>query len=928
VITFAGSGHQDRCPDGSIGARSLGSRKEKLMMMVVSRRHFSLRAWILVAGVVGCSSSGTSHPEAGTGGMSGTGGGSMGGGMGRDGSPTGGTTGTGGAGTGGAGRKDAAVADGSVGTGGAGAGKDAAVTDGSVGTGGAGAGKDAAVTDGSAGTGGSGTGGAMGRDAGVAGGVVGTGGSGFGGVTGKDAAITGGATGRDGGVTGGSTGTDGAGTGGTTGAGGVGDTFAEALKVGASGYVTGIDIDPSGTTYLLRTDTYGGYVGDGIGPWAQVIRADTMPASFLDAFTKGTRQSLGEGIYEIRVAPSNPNVIYMVFGSMLYKSTNRAASWALLSSFPDVGVLDPNDGVRTLGEKAAIDPVNPDVAYIGTVEKGLYVTTNGGSTFAQIPTSQVPIATHDAGITGIVFDSAGGVVDGKTKVIYACSNGNGVYRSADAGATWAKQTGGPTKVSHAAVAKDGVYYAATFENGSMFRYMNGAWTSADTGLQSAFSVAPDPSDAARIVAGRDSGHLAVSTDRGATWGDVLWEQTLAAGDVPHLMLSSGTYLSAGRMLFDPVAPDKLWLSAGYGVWITKNTHVTYPTSVVWEARSSGIEQIVARDICVPPGSSNVIAAGEDRSVWVLPRANTSYPTTNVTFGTNDNQRLARSVDYSRANPLHIVALVNHGLVGEPELSGYSLDDGSTWTRFPTQPGSGGQAGDIIAPSIDSIIVVVGRKYAYRSTDRGSSWRPLSLPGDSGTDSEDLHCGYNCNKHILAVDGADPNTVYLYFYTHGVYKSTDAGASWTLVSDSDFDGGNMYWQVKLRSVPGQAGHLFLTAGQAGGDGNQNPQNTALYRSTNGGATWTTVPDFAEPYDIGMGAPAPGRSYPAMYVVGWYKLDYGIWRSVDNAATWKKLTSFPFGSLDLINVVAASQDSFGEIYFAFQGSGWGKLVNSVP
>jgi hypothetical protein len=64
------------------------------------------------------------------------------------------------------------------------------------------------------------------------------------------------------------------------------------------------------------------------------------------------------------------------------------------------------------------------------------------------------------------------------------------------------------------------------------------------------------------------------------------------------------------------------------------------------------------------------------------------------------------------------------------------------------------------------------------------------------------------------------------------------------------------------------------------------------------------------------------------VGWYNLDYGIWRSIDNAATWKRLATFPFGSLDLINVVAASLDALGEIYFAFQGSGWGKLVAPTP
>lgn len=706
---------------------------------------------------------------------------------------------------------------------------------------------------------------------------------------------------------------------------GSGGLWAEPLKVGASGWITGMDIDPTGATYVLRTDTYGAYVGDGVGAWQQVVRADTMPAGFIQSFTQGGLQSLGQGVYEIRVAPSNPGVIYMIFDSRVYKSTNRAASWALLAGFPNVGILDPNDSFRMWGEKAAVDPVNPDVVYVGTVRNGLYVSTDGGASWKQVPTNKIPVATYDAGITGIVFDRAGGTTGGKTNIIYVGSNGNGVYRSTDAGASWAPLAGGPTAVSHAAIASDGVYYAATASNGLIYRHMGGVWSTTDTGLQFAASIAPDPSDPARIVAGRDSGHLAISPDRGSTWENVLWHQQLAPGDVPHLALSSSSYMSNGQQVFDPVTPDKLWFSAGFGVWFTADTHASFPTNIVWQARSSGIEQIVARDIAVPPGSANVFAAGADRSLWVLPKANATYPAANVTFGSQSNLIIAYAVDYSRANPRHIVALVNGGQAGEPELSGYSLDDGATWRTFSAQPGSGGFGGDIIAPNIDSIIAVVGTRYTYRSTDRGASWTPLSLPSDSGANSSDLHCGYNCRKHILAVDGANPNTVYLYFYSRGLYKSTNAGATWALVSNNLFDGSNMYWQVKLRSVPGQAGHLFLTAGQAGSDGQQNPHNTNLWRSTDGGASWSTVPGFEEPYDVALGKAAPGHNYPAIYVVGWYNQVYGIWRSIDNGAAWTNIGPFPFGSIDQIYVLTASQDSFGEIYFAFSGSGWGRMTS---
>jgi photosystem II stability/assembly factor-like uncharacterized protein len=275
------------------------------------------------------------------------------------------------------------------------------------------------------------------------------------------------------------------------------------------------------------------------------------------------------------------------------------------------------------------------------------------------------------------------------------------------------------------------------------------------------------------------------------------------------------------------------------------------------------------------------------------------------------------VNYSASNPAHIVAIINIG----PELSGYSLDSGATWTKFPVQPGAGGASGDIIATSIDSIVAVIGNKGLYRSTNRGASWTQITPAGAST--AANLHAGYNNKKHILAVDGVIPTTVYLYWFGAGLYRSTDSGATWSMMNSTAFNGEglNWYWQVKLRAVPGQAGHLFATCGQAGGVGAANPASTLLWRSTNGGATWTTVPGMAEPYDVALGKAAPGRTYPTIYVVGWYNNVYGIWRSTDDTATWMQIGPHPFNSIDEVNVIAASQDVYGDVYVAFQGSGWG-------
>jgi hypothetical protein len=579
--------------------------------------------------------------------------------------------------------------------------------------------------------------------------------------------------------------------------------------------------------------------------------------------------------------------------------------------------MDPNDSYRIWGEKAAVDPANPDVVYVGTVSDGVYTTTNGGTSWSLVSGVGVPGVQ---GITGIVFDGSSGTTGGKTNTVYACRNGTGVYRTTNAGSSWALLSGGPTTVTHAAVATDGVYYAVNLGT-VVYKYSGGWTTSANTSI-TLHSIATDPFNSARIIAGRDSGHLIVSTDRGNSWGSgVIWGPAgtalRVATDIPWLAFAKESYMSNGAMRFDPTVSNKLWFSEGIGVWYS--TAADNTTQTTWNSYSAGIEQLVARDVIVPPGSAYVFTAGMDRSVFRIAKANTSFPSSYVTMGSSASLIPAWAVNYSVANPTHLVAIINGS---GNNLSGYSLDGGATWTPFPVQPYTGGTSGDIIAPSIDNIFALIGGGgYVYRSTNRGASWTQLSLPGASSSESNNLHCGYNCRKHLFAVDGANPNTVYLYFYTHGVYRSTDSGATWTLVSSNAFDAGNMYWHTKLRSVPGQSGHLFMTAGQAGSDGQQNPANTNLWRSRDGGTTWTQVAGMAEPYDVALGKPAPGASYPAIYVVGWYNKVYGIWLSRDNASTWTNIGPFPFGSVDQINAIAASQDVFGDVYVAFQGSGWG-------
>jgi hypothetical protein len=121
---------------------------------------------------------------------------------------------------------------------------------------------------------------------------------------------------------------------------------------------------------------------------------------------------------------------------------------------------------------------------------------------------------------------------------------------------------------------------------------------------------------------------------------------------------------------------------------------------------------------------------------------------------------------------------------------------------------------------------------------------------------------------------------------------------------------------LRAVPGKAGHLFFTSGPLDGT---NPGQSSLMRSTDGGQTWTAVPNVLECYACGFGMAAPGATYPAIFIAGYVNKVWGLWRSDDNAATWVNLGANPLGNTDQVRSIGGDMQAYGKLYVGFGGSG---------
>jgi hypothetical protein len=681
------------------------------------------------------------------------------------------------------------------------------------------------------------------------------------------------------------------------------------LRVGAGGWLTGLDMSTDGTTRVVRTDTYGAYVWDAAGgQWRQLVTSTSMPAADVDV-------DKNAGVYEVRVAPSDATRLYLAYLGNVYRSDNRGGSWSR-TAFATVP-MEPNDGYRMTGQKMAVDPANPDVVYVGTQQDGVFVTVDGGGTWqavTAIPGSATASGGEYPGHAGLAFDPGSGTTAGRTNVIYASSYGHGVYRSADAGATWSALAGGPSNVSHGKIAADGGYYVTGNDRAAVFRYLGGAWTGITPTAESWDTVLVDPFDASRVVAVRDGGYLDISGDRGATWSGILWgpgHNILVAPDIPWLGWTAETYMSTGDMLFDPVTAGRVWFAEGIGVWYT-DLPATPPSAITFTSQSAGIEQLVANEIVAPPGGQPVVASW-DRPVFYIADPEV-FP---ATHGPDRENAIVMGwgIDYATTTPSFIVGLIDWWGV---EKSGSSTDGGRTWTPFPSVPPLGGAIGGCIAASTPTNIVWVpsNNTAAWTTQDGGATWTAVSAPGVPASGETGWGWAYYLNRHIVAADRVTAGTFYLYNYLTGLYTTTDGGTTWTLAHAGEIAPFSTY-NAELRSVPGQAGHLFFSSGQQSGT---NPAPNPFMRSTDGGVTWTAVPDVLEVYAFGFGRSAPGGSYPTIFIAGWVDGVYGVWRSDDDAGSWVSLDDFPLGSLDRIKTVEGDKNVYGTVYVGFAGSGY--------
>jgi photosystem II stability/assembly factor-like uncharacterized protein len=295
-------------------------------------------------------------------------------------------------------------------------------------------------------------------------------------------------------------------------------------------------------------------------------------------------------------------------------------------------------------------------------------------------------------------------------------------------------------------------------------------------------ISIDPITPSTLYAGTSGSGVFKSMDGGATWSPS----------------NSGlTSLLVSAIVVDPTAPATLYAgTSGGGVFKSTDGAAT------WNAANSGLPRLFVNALAIDPTDPNTLYAGAndgfigDGEVFVF-QSGGVFKSTNgganwiaLTSGMEDEVVGSFAIDPS--NPTTIYA----GLRFLPPVG------------FPSTRGG-----------------------VSKSTDGGANWSDASSGLPRSAWCAHGQCGtVPATVNALAIDPANPATLFASPIAGGVFKSTDASANWNQSSSG-------LPAIAVRSLAvNPLTPTTLYAGTAG-DG--------VYKSTDGGATWQPTGQGEEP-----------------------------------------------------------------------------------
>ena len=497
--------------------------------------------------------------------------------------------------------------------------------------------------------------------------------------------------------------------------------------------------------------------------------------------------------------------------------------------------------------------------------------------------------------------------------IYVGAYTGGIYRSTDGGATWQSIPGQPmtlpdgetARPMRSALDSGGALYLSYANKSQLELISKGVVYRLDTEAGTWTNITPvDPQGLSGYgycgigVDSRHAGTVMVATwnrawfpgdtifrskNSGVTWTS-LTDYSVRDGSLSPFVYAGGSVTPFGNWIssveIDPFDSDHALYTTGATVWGTHDlTNADSGATVHWTIGADGIEETAVNTLASPTAGAHLLSGMGD----VCGYRHDDFSVSQPPFLSPWMQTVS-SLDFAASNPSLVVRV---GLLdyNNNAAGAYSLDQGTTWTRFAANaPGVAGNPG-MIAVSAD------GNTFVWApiappwlppasppscSRDRGATWTPSA--------------GAPTNLWVVA-DRVNSNKFYGFHGPTGTaYVSLNGGATFAATATGlpQDAGNNITNQARPQTVPGREGDIWL------------PLATGLYHSTDSGVSFTRVSSIDSAALVGFGQVAPGGTYPAVYAVGTMGAVYGIFRSDDQAATWTRINDdrHQFGLLSVI------------------------------
>lgn len=584
-----------------------------------------------------------------------------------------------------------------------------------------------------------------------------------------------------------------------------------------------------------------------------------------------------KNIRALTQSPANSSILWAgAFGWGVYKSTDGGGSW-----------LNDRTGLTNAHVRSLLALSNT-LVFAGTND-GVFKTTNGGSTW------NASLATLNS-VRSLAYDSS-------TGALFAATYGSGLYRSTDLGSSWAPlsvtdPTSGQTLSRQRAVAVFGpnsIYVGGSIgdidSGGALFKSVNGgnSWAQVQTGTgvrSTIKSIAISPvSPATTLLFGTAANGVYRSTNAGATWVSIdafTTPNPLRDQHVDAVAFSAASYYagtdSTGRLYYRTAGDTSVGWLIGSGT-----------------PGAPSVPNAIAVDRAAP---STLYAGLEGQGVFKSLNAGASWQAINTgVMGT-----AARVIRVNGNGAIILGTEFGDGIW-------ISNDQAASWTQAESL-GTSNSITALTTTSNSSLLYAAAYGTGvYKSTNGGAWW--------TITDSTVL----NHFLRALCVFPSNNNVVYA-GTGNGVYRTIDGGANWSSIGVGIPAHTSIRCMTMDRTTP--------TTIYAGSD------SSFLYRTTNGGSTWTHVTSANGflPQDGFIRCITIDRTNAAVVLAG---SDSGrVYRSTNSGTSWTLLSKI--ATVNSVRSILQSPNNANVVFAATFGSGifvsadggvhWAPLNTGLP